>query len=301
MIMNHLNKLTGLTLFLILFVGCKGTEFVNSSIVKKDQAVFRMENVGTSNTQDIQKLVVYKQDSDIFVKKLSIEKHSIKITPIMGNKLKKTSNVQSEEIENVTRYRYSYHYPEVKLKTTISELAHASDTVFLATLSDGKIGGRGTPEVVIGVGATFKYKETSPIFKAISIPLKFRFAKDSVDYSVSSGVSVGLSYGLKKTNFRYKPIYYDKSLTSHKLSQISTSFVGFFGFTPITLKPSNTSDLSQERTVLGLNLGGAFVVGFNKFSLGLAGGIDHGIGGDAKNWRYQNEPWLGVIIGLDFY
>lgn len=148
-----------------------------------------------------------------------------------------------------------------------------------------------------------KYMEISPVFQAISTPFKVRPSiNDSIPYQVSKSINLGMSYGWKFTHKSYNNFYYSDGTYLNKQTN-SISFVPaiFFGPTTVDLKASNTDGkILNDRSVLGINTGFMFVVGVNRFNLGVSTGLDFGIGSDAKNWNYQSKPWIGFVIGIDF-
>jgi hypothetical protein len=69
----------------------------------------------------------------------------------------------------------------------------------------------------------------------------------------------------------------------------------------VGLKSSNTSgpDLDADRNAPAASFGFFGLLGFDRVNMGLTGGVDHAFGKRTGDWLYQNEPWLGVSIGLD--
>ncbi|RSK31052.1 hypothetical protein [Hymenobacter metallilatus] len=65
-----------------------------------------------------------------------------------------------------------------------------------------------------------------------------------------------------------------------------------------------TPDLTGQHAVTDyegftLHGGAAFIYDARLLNIGLAAGVDHLLGPDARYWAYQNRPWIGVLFGLD--
>ncbi|MEM6736362.1 MAG: hypothetical protein AAF620_09875 [Bacteroidota bacterium] len=153
-------------------------------------------------------------------------------------------------------------------------------------------------------GDKFIYREVDTKFEALSIPFKYRRSKDSVDYQIATGINIGIAYGIQFNTNKYKPLIgkeKDKhKLIGHKLNKIANTFALFGGFTTIPLTTGNTENLKRDRTIIGLTYGALWNVGINRFNVGVAIGLDTGLSGDAKDWRHQNDPWVGIVVALDF-
>lgn len=65
-----------------------------------------------------------------------------------------------------------------------------------------------------------------------------------------------------------------------------------------------TADLTRQQAITDyegftLHGGGAVIYDARLLNIGLAVGIDHLLGPDGRYWVYQNQPWVGVLFGLD--
>jgi hypothetical protein len=146
-----------------------------------------------------------------------------------------------------------------------------------------------------------KYMETSPVFQAITIPLKVRFSKGNLPYNASGSINIGFAMGWKFTHSVYKNYHHRETNLFLNSKKNSFSFTPglFFGPTIIELDIEN-SNLINDRDVLGLTSGGMIVFGINRFNIGVALGVDCVIGNQNKSWVYNGVPWIGATIALDF-
>ena len=77
------------------------------------------------------------------------------------------------------------------------------------------------------------------------------------------------------------------------------SFGVFLGFTSADIRSEYTSGHAVKRyTGFALTTGGAFLVGINNFTVGVAVGFDYLLDENKKHWIYQNKPWLGLTVGM---
>lgn len=65
-----------------------------------------------------------------------------------------------------------------------------------------------------------------------------------------------------------------------------------------------TPDLTRQHAITDyegftLHGGAAAIYDARLLNIGLAVGLDHLLGPDARYWAYQNRPWVGVLFGLD--
>ncbi len=145
-----------------------------------------------------------------------------------------------------------------------------------------------------------KYMQTSPVFQAITIPLKVRFAQGDVPYTASGSINIGFAVGWKFTHHVYKNFHHRGTNLYLNSKTNSFSFTPgiFFGPTIIELDREN-SNLINDRDILGITGGGMIVFGINRFNIGVAVGVDHVIGNQNKSWIYSGVPWVGATIALD--
>lgn len=163
--------------------------------------------------------------------------------------------------------------------------------------------------LIYKLGQQFKFRESRPIFQAVSIPFKIRPAIDSIDYKVSTGVNLGFAFGFQTTWNKYRKIYVadnngnknEYKSVNYQQKKYSITPALILGVTPVELNKKNTENqITEDRTVFGANIGIMGVVGINQFNIGVASGVDFGFGEDAKDWIYQGQPWVGFVLALDF-
>ncbi len=152
------------------------------------------------------------------------------------------------------------------------------------------------------IGEKFNYKSSESITQALTVPFKFRGAMNHIPYEVTTGVNVGIGYGIKWKWSSLKPIYHknQKKMVAYVDDDFSFALLPFAGFTTIKQTPSNTNNnIESDRTIIGLNYGVSALTQFNKLTIGVAYGFDKGLGEGVIYWLYQDKNWIGLIVGLE--
>jgi hypothetical protein len=124
-----------------------------------------------------------------------------------------------------------------------------------------------------------------------TVPFRYRFKADSSFSTVTTNLSVSLSYSWS---------LFGRSILTHRLMSNYYILAGpFLGLTSVTLNKSavkRPSSWTTDRTNIGMSYGASFTLGRNNFGLVVSIGLDHAFGSQSKEWSYQDKPWLGLGV-----
>jgi hypothetical protein len=145
-----------------------------------------------------------------------------------------------------------------------------------------------------------KYLSTSPVFQALTIPLKLRFEQGSTPYEAEASINFGVAFGWKFTHHEYENFYHRRTglFVSSENNHYSITPGVFVGPAVVELTPGN-SNATEDRNVFSLTYGAMLVFGINRLNIGLALGFDNAVAGENQNWIYQGKPWVGFTISFD--
>ena len=145
-----------------------------------------------------------------------------------------------------------------------------------------------------------KYLSTSPVFQALTIPLKVRFGEGSTPYVAEASINFGVAFGWKFTHHEYENFYHRKTglFVSSENNHYSITPGVFVGPAVVELTAQN-SNVPDDRNVLSFSYGAMLVFGINRLNIGLALGFDNAVANNDKDWIYQGKPWMGFTITFD--
>lgn len=139
----------------------------------------------------------------------------------------------------------------------------------------------------------------------ITIPFKLRFGytkdKIEVDEEFSADLNVGFFGGIKLGKYRFR---YEKP-TLKELANLSVTVGGFISLSTAALDSVSTRAgkdpfTKDEKATIGvLSPGVGLMFAIYNFQFGAFLGVDVGFGRDAKNWNFNNRPWLGFGISYN--
>ena len=145
----------------------------------------------------------------------------------------------------------------------------------------------------------FRYQTTGVDVDLFTLPFKYRFPTGDQPGQLEDRLNVGIHVGGRYDLGRYRAVYFRR----HHRAEISTFSVGLGGFVcfgPARVDPFSTLGRVQDDYFgLGLNYGLATTFSIQRFSAGLAVGIERLTDRNRNLWIYQNKPWLGVTFGLN--
>jgi len=145
----------------------------------------------------------------------------------------------------------------------------------------------------------FKYTFNSLVIVPLTIPLKFRFRTQGLPATVAADFNAGALVAWRHGWRKFKRAEYRKATRTSTQNRHFTLGV-FSSITPVTQTPDDTEGLTTERSVAAIGPGIAAMYGFERLTLGLAGGIDIPFSNRSK-WAYKDQQWLGIVVGIDLF
>ncbi len=131
------------------------------------------------------------------------------------------------------------------------------------------------------------------IFGIGTTPFRLRPKTKSFPSAVSSQIGINVSYG--------KYIGYSR-VSEGAITNYGVIIGPFVGITGVRLEKStvvNPGTWVADRTNSAFTYGVNVALTRNNLGIVLSLGYDYNFGNDAKDWGYQNKPWIG--IGINTY
>jgi hypothetical protein len=145
----------------------------------------------------------------------------------------------------------------------------------------------------------FRYSYNSLVLIPLTIPLKFRFRTQGIPSTVETDFNAGALVAYRHGWRKFKRAEYREGIRTGTQNRHLT--VGLFSsVTPITQTPADTEGLPADRTVAAVSGGIAGLYGFERVTIGLAGGIDFPFS-NSSQWAYRHKPWIGTVVGIDLF
>lgn len=146
----------------------------------------------------------------------------------------------------------------------------------------------------------FTLKQNNFDIDFLTIPFKLRFAEKELPAQLKTELSGAIYFGYRtdifKINYTENPLGKKQRETNH----FAYSFGFFTGFGNTEISPTTTNKLVEnEYEGVVWNKGIAVTVGVNRFTVGLAFGLDNLLDGNKNYWIYENRPWIGLSFGLN--
>lgn len=147
----------------------------------------------------------------------------------------------------------------------------------------------------------------TPVFKKgsfdidfLTIPIKYRFPSEGFVRQLNANLNGGFYIGYRKDfyilRYNVSPIGISTRSTTH----LGFSAGGFVGFGNTYMSQYVTGGTVQsEYDGVVFNRGFAAIVALNHFTAGLAIGWDRLLDRNRNYWIYNNEPWTGIVLGLN--
>jgi hypothetical protein len=146
------------------------------------------------------------------------------------------------------------------------------------------------------------FKETGFEFGPITIPIKIRpgFTKNnvSVQQEFTGDLNLGAFGGYKIGKYRAR--YVRGEGFTQLPASLSCTVGGFLSFSAAGLDKTNTTAGNtpitddSKKTIGIVSPGIGIMYSIYNFQIGFFGGFDLGVGSNAKNWNYNNKPWMGL-------
>lgn len=130
---------------------------------------------------------------------------------------------------------------------------------------------------------------------ALSVPLKIRFGEKKTEFSTGANLGVFFGYTWGKTNFVYRKKIGNKQYDS----KFTTGL--FLGADKLefSFKDSNNEDQGVNTAFISIGTGALY--SYQKFTLGITGGFDFGLGDNRDKWDFQGRPWIGATLGYSLF
>lgn len=129
---------------------------------------------------------------------------------------------------------------------------------------------------------------------------RYRAKQDTTNGVVAGTVSSALSLNV---NFGYA-IGFSK-ITSKRMTNYAITPGGFIGFSAVKLdntvveNPGEWRKTLDDRTNPAISYGANVVLSRNNLGFVFSLGFDCNIGPKAKQWVYQNKPWIGIGVNAN--
>lgn len=142
--------------------------------------------------------------------------------------------------------------------------------------------------------------KTSLDFDLLTIPIKFRFAQQSVPPQMNTNINGALFIGYRTDKYTLDYQTNPLQISERKLTHVGYSVGLFSGIGNTLMSPTNSNNiLSQEYDAVVWSKGIAGIFGINNFTLGLTVGFDNLLDKNSGSWIYKSKPWLGLSFGLN--
>jgi hypothetical protein len=137
-------------------------------------------------------------------------------------------------------------------------------------------------------------------FDFITIPLKLRPDQGDVPAQLNTHLNGALYAGYRNDRFTlaYKADPLKRSFQSINHFGVSVGFFSGIGGTFISPTTTNFQLDKEYDGVVWCNGVAAFIA-MNRFTVGLACGIDYLTDKNRSLWIYQNKPWAALAFGLN--
>lgn len=149
------------------------------------------------------------------------------------------------------------------------------------------------------------YANRNAEFGPLTIPFKYRFGytKDTVEVKqqFDADLNIGFFAGYRLGKYRVR--YEGRSFK--KLANISCTIGGFLSLSAAKLDENGTTAgkapfaEGEEASIGVLSPGIGIMLDVYNVNIGGFLGWDVGFGNEAKNWNFNNRPWIGIGIGYN--
>ncbi len=150
------------------------------------------------------------------------------------------------------------------------------------------------------------FRSSGVHFRAITIPLKARFAYESDTVKVPARAEAGINGNLfMGYRFGWEKYFYERGAARNPYTRFHITPGVFGGASAVTVSKgtSRTARVPQDPDVPTAAVSGGLgvLMGFRTFNLGAFVGMDHAFGEVGEKWDYQHRPFLGIGITLDSF
>lgn len=133
----------------------------------------------------------------------------------------------------------------------------------------------------------------------ITVPFKFRPAKENVPHQLNTTFNAALAAGFRSDRYTYKKVTLAPGM--QKRERFHSGYGGslFLGAGTVSVRSAFIQNaLPHDYDGVVVYYGGSVVLGFGRFNTGIALGFDLLTDQYRDLWIYQNEPWIGAVLGI---
>jgi hypothetical protein len=134
----------------------------------------------------------------------------------------------------------------------------------------------------------------------LTIPFKYRFPEKGFPRQLNASLNGGVYVGYRTDVYHLSYVPNLLGRRERKESHFGFSFGGYSGIGGTAMNPfvtNNSVNIEYDGVVWTNGL--VTIMGINRFTVGLALGLDQLLDKNRKYWIYQKQPWLGLVVGLN--
>jgi hypothetical protein len=197
-------------------------------------------------------------------------------------------------------YRASLHKYELQDgEYTYREAKGPAEKVYLAVKEDTIIVLKDKTPLPVKQGTDQMFRKGTLDFDVITIPFKYRPSSQGFPRQLTAEANGSIFLGWRVDRFKIIHRSTPAGVKKYQLHK-GISFGAFGGMGAATIGPWTTNYQTQDEYAgFVLTRGLAVLVGVNSLTFGVGLGWDYLTDRDKHIWIYQNEPWLGITIGLN--
>ena len=139
------------------------------------------------------------------------------------------------------------------------------------------------------------FKEWS--FNTLTVPLKVRFSNNNTEFSTDANLGALIGHSWGSTNFVHRK---EKQIGNKEYDSKFTTGI-FFGFEELEFEFNDSENNEIEIETALLSIGTGLLYSYEKFTFGVMGGFDFGLGKNTSEWEFQGKPWLGFSLGYSLF
>jgi hypothetical protein len=133
----------------------------------------------------------------------------------------------------------------------------------------------------------------------ITVPFKLRPAQENEPHQLNTTFNAALAAGFRSDRYTYKKVTLAPGIQMRERFHSGYGGSLFLGVGSALVRSELIQNaLSHDYDGLIVYYGGSLVLGFGRFNTGIALGFDLLTDRHRKLWIYQNEPWIGAVLGI---
>ncbi|MCC7467316.1 MAG: hypothetical protein IT261_13640, partial [Saprospiraceae bacterium] len=132
-----------------------------------------------------------------------------------------------------------------------------------------------------------------------AVPLKYRPSVFGIPGQLTTDFNVAMYAGWRHDRYRMRNRIDPLGRRQRSIISRGYDFGVFAGPSATSVSPLSTQNQkADEYTGMTIQTGIAGFIETNIASFGLAAGLDYLLSPDRSIWVYQNQPWVGFIVGV---